>query len=82
MGTGILQVGSSPNPVPGPTLSRLKGSLRTHSKIVAGPDGSPCPAGVPPYILLFSLPRLCLVLSALPFGSHWALPQSQPHSLF
>lgn len=43
MGTWSFQVGSPPYPMPGPTLSRLKASLRPrpHVKMVADPDGSP-----------------------------------------
>ena len=43
MGTGSLQQGRSPSFTPGPTLSRLKGSLRPrpHTKTVADPGRSP-----------------------------------------
>lgn len=43
MGTWSLLEGRPPNPMPGPTLSELKGSVRPrpHSKMVTDPDGSP-----------------------------------------
>lgn len=42
MGTWSFQVASPPYPMPGPTLSRLKASLRPrpHVKMAADPDGS------------------------------------------